>query len=571
MKSFRATTFFWFVTCLLAINGCSKKETPEVPKVQPEELVQHTQEFKQELLKVTDGVYVAIGYGLANSILLEGTDGTVIIDTMESAEAALPVKKAFSTITSKPLKAIILTHNHADHTFGTGVFAGNRQIDIYSHEKTLAELDRVITLTQEVTYRRAMRMFGTFLPQGELLHCGIGPFLKVNDQTTIDYRRPNKTFSGKRMALNIAGLKLELLYAPGETDDQIVVWFPEKKILFAADDFYKSFPNLYTIRGTKYRDVRQWAATVEEMRKLGTDFLVPSHTRPISGQRQINEVLSDYRDAIQFVHDQTIRGINKGLSPDELAETIRLPPHLAEKPYLREYYGTVAWSVRNIYNGTLGWFNGNGTHLNPLPVKKKAENLVRLAGGHQALLKEAEKALKEGDHPWVLELSDYLLVLKPGLSRAKEMKATSLRALGLGSGNANARNTYLTQALETEGKVKLTSPKINPDTAHRVPLPAIFTAMGAKLNPEKSKDVQQTVGFRFPDTQEAFTIEVRRGVAFIEPVFPPNPDLTLTVHSRVWKEIVAKLTNPAVALAKGEVKIEGGVLNMVKFLNLFRD
>lgn len=571
MKSFRFLAFFLIIICLMTFQGCSKKEPIEVPKVQQQELAQHSKEFKQEILKVTDGVYVAIGYGLANSILIEGPDGTVIIDTMESAEAALPVKKAFEKISSKPLKAIILTHYHSDHVFGTGVFTGQNPIDIHSHERTLAELDRVTALTQEVTYKRAMRMFGTFLPKGEFENCGIGPFLYFNDQSTIDYRRPNKTFTGKRIKLNMGGLNLELIYAPGETDDQIVVWLPEKKILVAADDFYKSFPNLYTIRGTTYRDVRQWAATVEEMRKLEAEFLVPCHSRPINGKSQINETLSDYRDAIQFVHDQTIRGINRGLTPDELVETIKLPSHLAEKPYLREYYGTVAWSIRNIYNGYLGWFNGNGTHLNPLPVKKKAQHLARLAGGLDALLKEAEKALKEGDHPWVLELSDYLLLLKPGMSRALEMRAVSLRTLGLASGNANARNTYLSQALEAEGKLTLGSPKIDPATAHRVPLSAIFSAMGAKLNPEKSKDIVQTVGFRFPDTRESFTVEVRRGVAFIEPHFPRKADITLTIDSKIWKEVVAKLANPALVLAKGEAKIEGGVINMIKFLNLFRD
>ena len=490
---------------------------------------------------------------------------------MESVEAAMPVKKAFDKITSKPLKAIIYTHYHADHVFGASVFTENKKVDVYSHEKTLEELDRVTTVTQEVTYKRAMRMFGTFLKEGEVENCGIGPFLKFNDKTTISYIRPDRTFSGDILKVTIAGIDFELIHAPGETDDQIVIWIPDKKVLIGADNFYKSFPNLYTIRGTKYRDVLAWVRSLDKMRALNAEYLIPCHSQPVYGKDKIFATLTDYRDAIQFVHDQTIRGINKGLTPDELVETVKLPRHLAEKPYLQEYYGTVAWSVRNIHNGYLGWFGGNSTDLNPLPLKERAERFAKLAGGEKALLEHARKAEKEGDHQWVLELTDILLVLEPDMSEARELKASSLRKLGFLQGNANARNYYLSQADETERKLKLTQAKIDKDLAHRIPLAAIFNGMSVRLNPEKCADVDKTAGFYFPDTKEGYTIHVRRGVAVIEPVFPQKADITITVDSKTWKEIAAKLSNPAVALAKGDVKIEGGLMNAVNFLGMFSD
>ncbi len=549
--------------------GCSRDAATVDPGARAKELAEHSAEFKREVVKVADGVYSAIGFGLANSILLEGKDGVVIVDTMESAEAAAEVKKAFEKITSKPLKAVIFTHFHADHVFGAGVFTGDRRVDIYAHEKTLAELDRITTLTQEVTYRRAMRMFGTFLQQGERENCGIGPFLKFNDTTTMAYRRPTKTFSGERMKLNAAGLALELIHLPGETDDQIVVWMPSKKVLVCADNYYKSFPNLYTIRGTKYRDVLVWARSVERMRKLGAVHLVPCHSRPVSGKEKVDYVLADYRDAIQYVHDQTVRGINRGLGPDELAEWVKLPAHLAEKPYLREYYGTVAWSVRNIYNGYLGWFGGDSARLDPLPAKERAERIARLAGGRGKLLTEARRAMDAGEHQWTLEMCEYLLALDPDANDVRRLRAAALRARAAREGNANARNYYYSEAMESEGKLEPGRPRITRDVVRRVPLPAIFAAMGAKLDPEKSKDVVTTAAFRFTDTGEAWTIQVRRGVAFIEPVYPAKPDVVISIPSLLWKEIAAKTANPAVAFARGDVKIEGGVLNAVKFLRLF--
>jgi alkyl sulfatase BDS1-like metallo-beta-lactamase superfamily hydrolase len=555
---------------LISCSGRKKEAPPARASVQAAELADHTAEFKQEVIQVADGVYVAVGYGIANSILIEGKDGTVVIDTMESMEAAKAVKQAFDKITTKPLKAIVFTHFHPDHTFGAGVFTEGKKVDVIAHEKTLRELDQMLSLTQEVTYQRAMRMYGTFLPKNEFENVGIGPFILFNDKTTISYVRPNRTFSGEGMKMTAADVELELIHAPGETDDQIVVWLPEKKILIAGDNYYKSFPNLYTIRGQKYRDPVAWAQSLEKMRALRAEIMIPCHTRPVSGTDRVDETLADYRDAIQYVHDQTIRWINRGLLPDEIVEKVKLPPHLASKPYLREYYGTVAWSIKNICNGYLGWFSGNATDLNPSPIKERAEAMARLAGGQKALLEHAEGALKKKDHQWVLVLADAYLSLDPGAEKAVRLKVEALRALGQNQGNANAKNYYYTQAMETEGKLKITQAQVNPDVVERVPLGAIFSAMAAKLDPEKSADVTKTVRFRFPDTDEAYTVHVRRGVAFIEKRYAPAADITVTVDSGIWKRLAAKIDNPAAAYAMGKVKVEGGVVGLVKFLSLFQ-
>ena len=480
----------FLLTLLMRLSiSCSerKQEAPPAPaSVQAKELAEHTAEFRREIIRVEDGVYVAVGYGIANSILIEGKDGKIIIDTMESSEAAQEVKKAFDRITAKPLKAIIYTHFHPDHTFGAGVFAEGRKVDVIAHQKTLQELDQMLSLTREVTYQRAMRMYGTFLPKHEFKNVGIGPFILFNDKTTISYLRPNRTFSGEGVKLTAAGVEWELIHAPGETDDQIVVWLPEKKILVAGDNYYKSFPNLYTIRGQKYRDPVAWAQSLEKMRALRAEIMVPCHTRPVSGTGRINETLADYRDAIQYVHDQTIRWINRGLLPDEIVERVKLPPYLASKPYLREYYGTVAWSVKNICNGYLGWFSGNAADLHPSSIKAKAEAMARMAGGREALLRQAEDALKRKDYHWTLVLADMSLALDPGGEKAVKLKVEALRALGQKQGNANAKNYYYTQAMETEGKLKITQARINPDMVEQLPLGAIFSNMGARLDPEKS-------------------------------------------------------------------------------------
>ena len=572
MQKFKLRTYLALVaSCIVMLTACAEEKAPAPLDIATNpDLAAHSAEFRQEVIEVTEGVYVAIGFGLANCILLEGDDGVIIVDTMESVEAAIPVKAAFVKISAKPVKAIIYTHYHPDHTNGASVMAGDDNPDIYAHATTSFYMDRIATITRETTYRRAMRQFGTLLPEGGLINAGIGPRLVFDESKTLGMLTPTKTFSENRLDLEIAGIKLSLFHAPGETPDQIIVWMPEKKVLLPADDYYKSFPNLYAIRGTAYRDVKRWVASIDKMRDLRPAYLVPQHTRPLSGAEEIYEVLTNYRDAIQFVHDQTIRWMNKGLMPEEIVENVKLPPHLARQPYLHEYYGTVAWSVRAIFDGYLGWFGGNATDLFALPLKERARRFADLAGGQESLLARARQALDSEDYQWALELTDQLIQLDPESAEARRLKSTALKALGSRQVAATARNYYLTQALEVEGQLHIGMMKI-PDKRllKKLQVADIFNAMAVKLDPGKSIDVDTIAGFRFPDTGEAYSVHVRRGVAEIRPEFPDNPDISLTVDAAVWKEVATGFRNPAIALVK-DVDKEGGIVEIVKFLSLFK-
>ncbi len=571
MKIQRSVITFLSLLMILSFQSCShmRGKTSAKPAVHPD-LAAHSAEFAQEVIRIGDRIHTAVGYGLANSIMIEGDTGIIIVDTMESQETANRVMKEFRKITRKPVKAIIYTHSHSDHTFGARAFAENSSPDIFSHESTLAMLDELASTTREITYRRAVRQFGTCLNEGDLINAGIGPFLDFNDKSTIGLLRPTKTFSGEVMNLVIAGVPMQLIHAPGETDDQIVVWLPDEKALLCADDYYKSFPNLYAIRGTRHRDAMKWVRSIDAMRSLDPEFLVPSHTRPLTERDVIQETLMNYRDAIQYVHDQTIRGINRGLSPDELAETIRLPAHLASKPYLQEYYGTVAWSVRGIYDGYLGWFDEGPSKLFPLSRKELSERMINLAGGREALLGKAEDSYDLGDPKWSLVLVEHLLITDPADKRARELKTHCMVRLAEQTNTATARNYLLTQVRELEGSVSIGKRKIKEaEVVQDIPLKAIFDAMSVSLDPEKSQDIDKIVAFHFPDTGQAFTLHVRHGVAEVRPFESEKPDLIVETSSLIWKEIAAGLRNPAISLAKGDVKIKGGTLDLVRFMGLF--
>ena len=551
-----------------------KKSSPPIPVGANKALEEHSKIFKKGVEKVGGNIFVAIGYGIANSIMIEGDDGVIIVDTMTTMEEAAEVLAEFRKITSKPIKAIIYTHSHPDHVFGAETFvAAAGRPEIYAHETTEYHVRRLFTEIGPIIGSRSLRMYGNFLAPGQVLNVGIGPLMGMKPDSKLGFVRPTKTFS-ETLEAEVAGVPFKLIFAPGETDDQIVVWLPKQKALIPADDFYWAFPNLYTIRGTTFRNLKQWYQSLDKMRDLNPEYLVPCHTRPIVGAKKIQEILTNYRDAIQYVHDQSIRSINAGLTPDELAEEIRLPPHLAEAPYLQPFYGKVSWSVRSMFTGNLGWFDGDAATLQPLTRKEQARLVARLAGGEKELVRHAKELLGGKEYQAALELTGHLIQLNPGHAEAKDIRIKALSALGEREENPNARHYYLTEALEIrDGFVSLSEAKPSPGALQAIPLRSFFDLMAVNLDPKASAEVNQVVGMIFSDTQEAFTIQVRHGVAEIRPRLLQdldrlNLDIMVRADSKLWREMLAKIRNPLVTLAGFKYK-KGNAIAFGKFLKLF--
>jgi len=564
----------------LATIGCGADEPPtgttlpDGADVHPA-IVAQTAEFERRVYRVTDRVHVAVGFALANSILIEGDTGAVVVDVTESVETAREIRAAFAEITTKPIRALVYTHNHADHIFGARGFVPEGPVDVYAHETTNAAIDRVVNIIRPAIATRSARMFGTYLPEGPkgAINAGIGPRLALgHGRGTASLIRPNRTFRDE-LDIQVEGIRMKLVHAPGETDDQIFVWLPDDRVLLPGDNVYRAFPNLYTIRGTPYRDVLAWAHSIDAMREYAPEHLVPSHTRPISGATVVDEVLTAYRDAIQYVHDQTVRGMNRGLTPDELALSVELPPHLRSHPYLQELYGTVEWSVRSIYTGYLGWFGGDTATLSPVGPDERAAGFAALAGGVDGLLEATRQALEAERYAWAAELATQVMRVAPGRKEARQLKASALRAMGRRSISPNGRHYYLTQALELEDAVHIDESGVdegNLSIVDAIPIENFMAAMPVNLDADKALDVDLRVGFRFPDVGESFGIHVRRGVAELSRRFPEQPDVSLTTRTDVWKDIVTGQRNAAVTFASDAVTIDGSTLDLIRFLRLFR-
>lgn len=422
-----------------------------------EKLTKQSEQFKEQILQVADNVYVAVGYSVSNVSMIVGDDGIIIVDTGMMGEAASKIAKKFSEITDKPVKAIIYTHSHGDHTGGAPVFLGSERPQIWAHINFGSEARP--WKAGGLTYQnvRGARQAGFKLPPEQRINNGVAPvrYPKRGGEvfSSNEGTAPTHFLEGDRKVIKVAGVELVLTSSPGETNDGISVWYPAGKVLFAGDSFYRSFPNLYAIRGTPNRSVRLWAESLGRMADNDAVALVGGHTNPILGAEEVKQVLTDYRDAVQFIHDKTVEGINKGLTPDELVEYVQLPERLASSEYLQPFYGHPDWGVRQTFSNYLGWFDGNATNLFPLPPKAEAERMIKLAGGKDKLLQAAKDALAENDNQWAAQLADHLLAINKNNTDARQIKAEALTNLAHNMVNATARNYYLTVARELRKQV----------------------------------------------------------------------------------------------------------------------
>ena len=558
------------ILCAFILN-CSeeKKEISDNSQDFDQEIkVDDEYYFEKDIYQVVDNVYVAIGYGLANSILIVGDGGNIIIDVTESDILAAEIRERFEEISDQPIDAVFYTHSHVDHWRGAAPFI-DEHTDVYAHETFEKGFYNSNTLLKPILTERGMKQFGFFLPKELQRGHGLGFTLDYSfKQPPVIY--PTVLLKGKSNTLTIAGVTLEITHSPGETDDQIIIYYKDKEIVFSGDNYYMRFPNLYTIRGTSYRDTYKWYKSVDEMRAYNPKYLVSSHGPYLSGKEEVNSRLTIYRDAIQYIHDYAIRGANKGKTPDELVEEFEYPSFFKENFDLREQYGKVSWSIRNVYNGYLGFFDGNAVNLEPLSKKERSKKLLGIIGSKDNLIGLINDAMSNQEFQWAAELSDMGVINFPNDKKLKSLYSESLEALSREETNPIARNYYLSEAYEMKGVItpELTY-ELSEEQIREIPIETFFQAMPPKLNPDKANNKLITVGFTMSDTGKQFGIMIRNNIAEIVHHIPVNAEITVTVETSTWKGVVLGITDAKRALANGTLSIAGDYIKFLQFSTMF--
>ena len=527
-------------------NSQQKNEEVSVPN-QNEDLKYLAQDFREKIYTPHENIKVAVGYGLANSLLVLGKSQSLVIDTMGGIETASRVIADLDIPSDKPVTTLAYTHFHADHTLGAQAFVDQFSIEnVISHETTVAEIRDFFGIKRDLISERSLKMFGSILQEKDKTSSsGIGIKLETGIDTP-GYIKPTITF-GDFYSHDLDGLEIHFFHAPGETDDQLFVWIPKYKALMPGDNIYKAFPNIYTIRGTTYRSFKSWYSSLEKMMALEPEILIPSHGTPINGKEEISRVLSNYRDAIKYVHDQMMRNLNSGSSPIEAARKIKLPENLAQDPHLFELYGTIEWSARNLFNGYFGWFDGNPTNLYPFTKEEYSEKLLTLIPEEQ-LISELDKALAEEDSQWALYISDLLIDSGKVSEQILAKKAAALKNLGDSAYNPNAvsfyRSTYAELTNSTSDKVFITGDsQIEPNLLDQLDVLMFLETMAIRLDPSKVAGIADAKYVKFTDLDEVWKLRLENSVFTYEKV-SSMVEHDIEMSSLTFKSLVTGTINP---------------------------
>ncbi|MFJ2058240.1 alkyl/aryl-sulfatase [Streptomyces sp. NPDC087908] len=410
---------------------------------------------KQGLYEVTDGIYQVRGLDLSNMTLVEGERGVVVIDPLISAETAASALALYREHRGdRPVTGLIYTHSHGDH------FGGARGVLPRGTEEgvpVLAPAGFLEHAVSENVYagnamtRRAVFMYGDRLPKAPDGQIGAG--LGMTTSTgTITLIPPTVDITATGQQETVDGVRIVFQLTPGtEAPAEMNFLFPDHRALCLAENATHNMHNILTLRGAVVRDSRIWSRYLDEAVDLFDgqyDVAFASHHWPTWGHDNVVRFLSEQRDLYAYMHDQTLRLLNSGLTGPEIAEEIQLPPALESAWHTRGYYGSLSHNVKAIYQRYLGWFNGNAATLWEHPPVELAKRYIDLAGGPERALAKARDYIEQGDLRFAATLLNHLVFANGGDEEAKETLAQVYTRLGHGAENGTWRNFYLTSAME---------------------------------------------------------------------------------------------------------------------------
>jgi alkyl sulfatase BDS1-like metallo-beta-lactamase superfamily hydrolase len=532
---------------------------------------QSTLAAKQGLYEVVPGIYQVRGFDISNVTFVEGDTGIIVIDPLVSTEVAAAALALYRTHRGgdRPVVAVIYTHSHVDH-FG-GVLGVTTQADVNAGAvAVLAPEGFTAHAVQENVYagpamtRRATYMYGTLLPRGpqDQVGCGLGQTPSTGEVAVIVPTVDIRTTGEKH---TIDGVEIEFQMAPGtEAPAEMHFYFPRFRALCMAENATHNLHNLLTLRGALVRDPHAWSGYLTEAIDTfadRADVVFASHHWPTWGRESIVEFLSLQRDMYAYLHDQTLRLLNRGYTGVEIAEMFQMPPALDRAWHTHGYYGSVSHNVKAVYQRYMGWFDGNPARLWPYPPEALAPRYVDAMGGIDRVVDLARAAFDSGDFRWAATLLDHAIFTDSEHTAARALYADTLEQLAYGAENGTWRNFFMSGATELrDGNFGTAVTTVSMSMLSQLTPEQIFDGFAIRVDGPRSWDLDIAIDISFVDLAVNYRLALRNGVLVYRKVAADFATASVTVKLdskfRLLQVVMGDLTSPGLEISGDQAALQ---------------
>ena len=531
------------------------------------------------LYKVSDRIYQVRGYDVSNITFIQGDSGWIVFDPLLSEETA---KAAYDLVSQhlgkKPVVGVVYSHSHIDHFGGVrgivdeaDVKAGKVRIVAPEDFSEFAVSENVIA--GNAMARRAVYMFGALLPRNPQGSVGSGLGLTVSAGTTT-LIQPTEFVTKTGQEVTIDGVEMVFQMTPGtEAPVEMHTWFPQFKALWMAENTTNTLHNVLTLRGAQVRDALQWSKYIGEAQALYGDqaeVKFQSHHWPLWGKAEIQDYLKKQRALYKYIHDQTVHMMNQGMTGEEIAEAIKLPPELEAFWPGRGYYGTLKHNAKAVYQRYMGWYDGNPVNLDKLPPQPAAKKYVEYMGGSAAVLKRARADFDKGEYRWVAEATKQVVFAEPDNVAAKNLMADAFEQMGYQAESGPWRSVYLQGAYELRNGVPSMGSTVtaSPDVIRAMTPEMLFDYLAVRLNGERSAGKKLVLNFNFTDLGQSYAVTVENAVLTYEPKASDKADVGLTMSKGTLEDIQLGRATLEQKVTSGELKFDGRQQAFGEFMGL---
>jgi alkyl sulfatase BDS1-like metallo-beta-lactamase superfamily hydrolase len=534
------------------------------------------------LFELVPGFYQLRGFDLSNMHVVEGERGIIVIDPLISAESAAAALALYREHRGeRPVTGLIYTHSHIDHFGGAkGVVSAEevaeRGIPVLAPEGFLHHAVSENVYAGTAMGRRAGYMYGARLrrgPDGQI-GSGLGQTTSLGTLTLIP---PNHEVIASGQEETIDGVRMVFHLTPGtEAPAEMNFHFPEHRVLCIAENATHTMHNTLTLRGALVRDPHVWAHYLDEAIELfgaESDVLFAGHHWPRWGSARIVDYLKKQRDLYGYLHDQTLRLLNKGLTGREIAEELELPPELAAEWHCRGYYGSLSHNVKAVYQLYMGWFDGNPAHLWEHTPVESARRYVEFMGGAERVLELARKSFEAGDYRWVAEVVNHVVFAEPENEAARELQADALEQLGYGAENATWRNFYLAGAEELRQGITGTPTDTRaPDILAQLSVAQILDGMKVRLDGPRAWGKRLAIAWQVTDPDERHLLTLENGVLNHRPWKEgAEAEATLVIERQALNEMLSGTAELPTLADSGRLRVEGDGVKLGELLGLLEE